>query len=180
MKKLLIGTLILINLVAWAAQARSITIDNIDNFPALKSFYNQVDYEPQPKTIKWNKKGAELLKEVNLYYNKKILYENHTGKANYYQTPKQTMDLGRGNCEDYATAKWWALVNNGVDQHIMYFYSGIHQDYKINHTVLAVFLNNRFYYLDNTTEDMDKTTIESDASWMANRYGVTIFVNDIK
>lgn len=167
-------------LTAIPVEAKTISITNIDNFPSVVDFYGKIDHDPQPTVPHWDKAGIELLTQVNDYYNGAIVYQNHHDGKNYYQSPQQTISSGKGNCEDYATIKWWALINNGIDPHDMYFYSGIHDFYGTDHTVLAVNLNNHFYYLDNTTKDLNILTIKNDASWMINRYGVLIYIDDVK
>lgn len=163
-------------LFATHAEANVINIPSIENFPAVREFYHAVDTQPQPSLPRWNLSGIALLKAVNDYYNSTITYRDHKPGRNYYQTPAETIASG-GNCEDYATTKWLALVQNGIDPHDMYFYSGVHSTYKIQHMILAVYLNKHFYYLDNTTDNLDTLTIQGNASWLINRYGVTVFTN---
>jgi len=49
----------------------------------------------------------EDLSRINSYLNERINYAddwNFTNKENYWQTPKETLELGQGDCEDYSTA----------------------------------------------------------------------------
>ena len=56
-------------------------------------------------------------REVNDFYNRRIRYDSDEavwGQLDYWATPLQTLDKGRGDCEDFAIAKYYTLVAAGV------------------------------------------------------------------
>lgn len=64
--------------------------------------------------------GADELakvREVNDFYNRRIRYDTDPAiwnVENHWASPLQTLDKGRGDCEDYAIAKYYTLVAAGV------------------------------------------------------------------
>lgn len=62
---------------------------------------------------------SEKLSLVNNFFNERIRYisdmEQHN-KKDYWQTPRETINNGYGDCEDYAIAKYFALAKMGVDE----------------------------------------------------------------
>lgn len=56
-------------------------------------------------------------REVNDFYNRRIRYDTDWAiwnEENYWASPLQTLDKGRGDCEDYVIAKYFTLVAAGV------------------------------------------------------------------
>lgn len=55
---------------------------------------------------------------VNYYFNRRIEPKSDgEGNADFWQAPQETMALGTGDCEDYAIAKLFTLVDAGVPAH---------------------------------------------------------------
>lgn len=57
------------------------------------------------------------LRGVNDFFNRRILFRDDTevwGQTDYWASPLELFDKGAGDCEDYATAKYFSLLNLGV------------------------------------------------------------------
>ncbi|MBB4845382.1 putative transglutaminase-like cysteine proteinase [Paucibacter oligotrophus] len=57
------------------------------------------------------------LSQVNRFFNKRIEFREDIevwGKIDYWASPLELLDKGRGDCEDYAIAKYFSLVSAGV------------------------------------------------------------------
>jgi predicted transglutaminase-like cysteine proteinase len=61
---------------------------------------------------------TEKLKRVNDFFNRSIQFGEDAavwGQPDYWATPLETMGRGAGDCEDYAIAKYFSLLEAGVD-----------------------------------------------------------------
>jgi predicted transglutaminase-like cysteine proteinase len=59
----------------------------------------------------------ERLQAVNQFFNSRILFRDDTevwGQVDHWASPLETIDKGRGDCEDYAIAKYFALLTTGM------------------------------------------------------------------
>ena len=59
----------------------------------------------------------DKLRQVNEYFNHKIAFYDDTavwGQSDYWATPAETLAMGRGDCEDFAIAKYFSLQLAGV------------------------------------------------------------------
>lgn len=59
----------------------------------------------------------DRLERVNDFFNRRILFEDDQdiwGEYDYWATPLETLAVGRGDCEDIAIAKYYALKAAGV------------------------------------------------------------------
>ena len=57
------------------------------------------------------------LKGVNTFFNRAILYRDDRdiwGQVDYWASPLEMMNRGQGDCEDFAIAKYFALMAAGV------------------------------------------------------------------
>lgn len=62
-------------------------------------------------------------REVNDFYNRRIRYDSDQavwGQLDYWATPLQTLAMGRGDCDDFAIAKYYTLVAAGVPHERLY------------------------------------------------------------
>lgn len=60
---------------------------------------------------------AALLERVNRFVNRSVAYGEDRdiwGSDDYWATPRETLGLGRGDCEDIALAKYFGLVRLGL------------------------------------------------------------------
>jgi predicted transglutaminase-like cysteine proteinase len=68
-------------------------------------------------TLFQNEPEYRKLKDVNQYLNQRIHFESDMkvwGQEDYWATPLEAMMKGRGDCEDYAIAKYFSLKLLGV------------------------------------------------------------------
>ena len=59
----------------------------------------------------------EKLKRVNDFFNQRIAFDDDIsiwGQPDYWATPLELMGMGRGDCEDFAIAKYYSLQAMGV------------------------------------------------------------------
>ena len=70
---------------------------------------------------------AEKLQAVNAFFNRHIRYGEDTevwGQVDYWASPRETLELGAGDCEDFALAKYFTLRLLGIpEQHLRLVYS---------------------------------------------------------
>jgi predicted transglutaminase-like cysteine proteinase len=62
---------------------------------------------------------VERLQAVNQFFNSRILFRDDQevwGQVDYWASPLETLDKGRGDCEDYAIAKYFALLTTGMPE----------------------------------------------------------------
>jgi len=86
------------------------------------------------------------LNRVNNYINRII---GKADKTNEWVTPKQFLIKGRGDCEDYAMTKYFALQKLGFDTSKLYMAVVKVKGRKNYHMVLLYHKNNKFLILDN-------------------------------
>lgn len=61
----------------------------------------------------------ERLQAVNQFFNSRILFRDDQevwGQVDHWASPLETLDKGRGDCEDYAIAKYFALLTTGMPE----------------------------------------------------------------
>ena len=59
------------------------------------------------------------INKVNHFFNKSITYQDDLllwGKKDYWASPVETIGRGKGDCEDFAIAKYFTLTSLGVDE----------------------------------------------------------------
>lgn len=93
----------------------------------------------------------EKLQKVNTFFNKNKYTDDldNWGAEEYWATPREFMLKGRGDCEDYAVAKYYALKALGVPPKSMVLVSVIDDKSGMGHLVLSVSYAGSFYILDN-------------------------------
>lgn len=94
----------------------------------------------------------EILKEVNKFFNR-WPYRNDIdvyGLIDYWATPVEFIK-NSGDCEDFAIAKMFALIQLGFDPEKMRVVILKDQIRNVDHAVLAVYLDNEVYILDNVS-----------------------------
>ena len=110
------------------------------------------------KASEWNafkaqaagKRGKELLQFVNTFWNKmKYEYDNKTWqKPDYWAVPAEFALKNKGDCEDYAIAKYYTLKELGVPAEAMRIVIGRIPPNEA-HAILVVFLDGDAFVLDN-------------------------------
>lgn len=64
-----------------------------------------------------NLKETDKLKRVNDFFNKATMFEDDYSiwnQSDYWATPLETIGQGRGDCEDFAIAKYYSLKDSGI------------------------------------------------------------------
>ncbi|HET9823470.1 MAG TPA: transglutaminase-like cysteine peptidase [Burkholderiaceae bacterium] len=59
------------------------------------------------------------LAAVNTFYNRRVVFRDDAevwGQPDYWASPLETLDQGRGDCEDFAIAKYFTLIALGMPQ----------------------------------------------------------------
>lgn len=62
-------------------------------------------------------KDEDKLKRVNEFFNRRVAWSEDQaiwGQLDYWATPMETIGKGLGDCEDFAIAKYFTLVNLGI------------------------------------------------------------------
>ncbi|WP_147818644.1 transglutaminase-like cysteine peptidase [Salidesulfovibrio onnuriiensis] len=98
------------------------------------------------------KPPLERLKAVNRYFNQwpyRLDMSNY-GQRDYWATPVEFLKKS-GDCEDYAIAKYYALKELGFSPGQMRIVAVRDMIRNIGHAVLAVYLPDDIYILDNQT-----------------------------
>lgn len=65
----------------------------------------------------------EAVFDVNNYVNKRVRYvadERNYKQKDYWATPLETLKSRKGDCEDYAIAKYYLLKELGIPSYLMY------------------------------------------------------------
>lgn len=82
-----------------------------------------------------------ILQQVNDFVNGKVRYKDDIPGEEIWQTANETLQLGTGDCEDYAILKKQILLNNGYAEDQLTILVGHYRDKKgkaIQHSVLRV------------------------------------------
>lgn len=65
-----------------------------------------------------NYSESRKLEEVNHFFNTRLPFHNddkHWGQIDYWATPYEALGTNGGDCEDYVIAKYYSLIQLGVD-----------------------------------------------------------------
>jgi predicted transglutaminase-like cysteine proteinase len=57
------------------------------------------------------------LSEINRFFNRRIVFVDDTeawAQNDYWASPLETLEKGRGDCEDFAIAKYFSLIASGI------------------------------------------------------------------
>lgn len=96
---------------------------------------------------------------VNKRFNKFTYISDyeHMGKADYWQSPEEFIANGKGDCEDYAIAKYSALLRMGVnpDSLRMAYVVVTNRGSEEAHMVLLLEHEDDFWVLDNMVDSID-------------------------
>lgn len=61
--------------------------------------------------------AEDKLRRVNEFFNRRIRFSDDReiwGQGDYWATPMETLSRGQGDCEDFAIAKYFTLLNAGI------------------------------------------------------------------
>ena len=99
-----------------------------------------VDYQKNIKLIKLYSKNKQLVR-INFYLNQLLPQYDSVSqhKEDYWETPKEFLIHGYGDCEDYAIIKYYSLIKLGFDKNKL-FITTVHEKYTGSyHMVLSYF-----------------------------------------
>ena len=99
-----------------------------------------------------SKSGRERLEEANQGINLAIRYVRDIvqyGEIDRWTPPLATFATTKGDCEDYAIAKYVALLEAGVPRDELAIILGRDRDAGLDHAVLAASIEGQWYILDN-------------------------------
>ena len=102
-----------------------------------------------------NKDAFERLEAVNWYVNKRVHFTDDDpryGRADVWSTPNETLNRGRGDCEDYAIAKLAMLRRAGIAERDLYLVVVKDLVRRADHAILVVRAAGHMYVLDNGTD----------------------------
>lgn len=139
------------------------------------------------------KQEQQTLQRINQYFNKHIRFvsdREHWQKEDYWATPLESLGSHGGDCEDFVVAKYFSLIQAGIDEHklrIMYV-----KALKLNqaHMVLAYYAKPKAepLILDNLLPQIKKASQRRDLSpvysfngaglWLERMRGSSIKVGD--
>jgi len=105
--------------------------------------------------------GARLA-AINQFFNRRIVFaedEAVWGVADYWASPLELLDKGRGDCEDFAIAKYISLRELGFSQSDMRILVLNDLNLRIPHAILIVYLNGRAFVLDNQIAQVVPTDV---------------------
>jgi len=111
------------------------------------------------------KDAFERLEAVNWYVNKRVRFTDDIrqyGRADYWASANETLNRGRGDCEDFAIAKLQMLRRAGIADRDLYL--SIVKDLvrRVDHAVLVVRVSGHMYVLDNGTDRLLESESVSD------------------
>jgi len=118
---------------------------------------------------------SELLRVAKRYEN--IEYREDIvslGETDHWSSRRELILNKYGDCEDFAIAKWYELLQNGFPEKDMKFMQGVSATEF--HMTLQVFYEGKLYYLDNNTNDITVNHIKPLGSYTINRFGVTYYI----
>lgn len=101
------------------------------------------------------RKAPDVLKAVNQFFNKYpyILDSVNWGIEDYWESPGEFLSKS-GDCEDYAIIKYMTLKRLGLDPATMRIVAVNDTNLGTGHAVLAVYLDERIFILDNQINDV--------------------------
>jgi predicted transglutaminase-like cysteine proteinase len=118
---------------------------------------------------------TDKLRRINDFFNQRIAFSDDIsiwGQSDYWATPIETIGRGRGDCEDFAIAKYFSLLNLGVPMnklrlvYVKALQNGPGGQIQQAHMVLAYYAspNGDPLVLDNLVSDIRPASRRNDLS----------------
>ena len=149
MKQLLILIFLVLNLYAYELKFSSLEIEKIYNSENKNKIIKRLNnYQKFKEKVK-NYEIFKKLSHVNSHLNNILpQYDIKTSLSlDYWATPKEFLIQGLGDCEDYAIAKYFTLIQLGVKKEQLYL-SIVNYDNRSDfHMVLLYFKGKNDYPL---------------------------------
>lgn len=143
--------------------------------------------------VDWQKLMAEgksmaeqdKLREVNYFFNRNILFANDIVvwlKEDYWATPLELLCKGAGDCEDFAIAKYFTLLEVGVDESKLRITYVKALNLNLPHMVLTYYENPQAdpLVLDNLTSNISSATERTDLLPVYSFNGTSLWINKLK
>ena len=105
--------------------------------------FSRMRYEAFNAKLKELQKSSDIVKlrEINNFFNK-VPYSDDINvwyQKDYWATPWEFLGKDRGDCEDYVIAKYFALLNLGIDGQKLYLSRVNSKNFKRAHMVLSYY-----------------------------------------
>jgi predicted transglutaminase-like cysteine proteinase len=97
---------------------------------------------------------------VNSWVNQQITYVNDPN--NVWQKPSETLEIGTGDCEDYAVLKRAILLERGFNDNELIVVVGNDIIQSVVHALLLVYCDHKWVVLDNRTDVVSDAATYSD------------------
>lgn len=122
MKKLFFLLLLFVNSFAYELKLNSHDISIVEKSKQKSAIYKRVEKYREFIAKTKNLPLKDKLDRVNFFINRALPeFDNfNIGVDDYWMTPKEFLINGRGDCEDYAIAKYFALLELGVKKEYLY------------------------------------------------------------
>lgn len=112
------AVLMLLAVLGVAAWAVSIDQAKLQSFITRKfganSLQNYAGWQTMMENLRQVSSTEQKLKRVNEFFNRRVTWgpdQTVWGETDYWATPGDTMGKGQGDCEDFAIAKYYSLLN---------------------------------------------------------------------
>lgn len=183
MRAVLLSVVLLLlgNTVPWQALALDAARPAYGIKPDLKSIRSTYQSMAVLQQQLAAKPPGERIELINRFFNRfaNVSDQRVWGKSEFWATPKELLTAMAGDCEDIAVAKYFALINSGIDEHqlhLAHVKAYIHGHTAIQeHLVLLYRQDNQTeLVLDNLTDTIKPLPLRQDLVhlYSFNRYGV--------
>lgn len=109
--------------------------------------------------------SVQRLEAVNWYVNKRVRFVDDSvrwGRADVWSAANETLNAGKGDCEDFAIAKLAMLRRAGIASRDLYLVILKDTVRRADHAVLVVRAGGHMYLLDNGTDRLLDTEVVQD------------------
>ncbi len=165
-------------------QLHPIVLEKIEHKYGAAARQRFVDWQ---KLMAEGKSMAEQdkLREVNYFFNRNILFANDIVlwlKDDYWATPLELLCKGAGDCEDFAIAKYFTLLEVGVDESKLRITYVKALNLNLPHMVLTYYENPQAdpLVLDNLTSNISSATERTDLLPVYSFNGTSLWINKLK
>jgi predicted transglutaminase-like cysteine proteinase len=103
------------------------------------------------------RQSSGTMQTVNQWVNAQITYvedRERWSRADYWASASETLKLRSGDCEDYAILKYQILLSLGFPPEDMYLTLARDLIQNLDHAVLIVKHENKYFMLDNATDTL--------------------------
>ena len=127
----------------------------------------------------------DKLREVNDFFNHNIQFAEDIVlwlKEDYWATPVELLCKGAGDCEDFAIAKYFTLLEVGVDESKLRITYVKALKLNLSHMVLTYYENPQTdpLVLDNLTSNISSASERSDLLPIYSFNGTSLWINKLK